>query len=52
MIIPIVIDATILSLIATASAHIVVKETSVSVPFLMQQLEVKQVGHCIRFDKL
>ena len=39
----IVIDVTILSLIATASAHIVVKETSVSVPSLMQQLEVKKL---------
>jgi len=46
-----VIDVTILSLIAAASAHIVVKETSVSVPSLMQQLEVK-FGHCICFDKL
>lgn len=38
-----VIDVTILSLIAAASAHIVVKETSVSVPSLMQQLEVKNL---------
>ena len=43
IIIQIVIDATILSLIVTVSAHIVVKETSVSVPSLMQQLEVKKL---------